>query len=54
MPVAPNDSCPAFDKMLPIKAHEDFEGAPVVGRTTTFKYGKVGSIVDKSKWTMPE
>jgi len=54
MPVSPIDSCPAFDKMMPIKAHEDVEGAPVVGRTTIFEYGKVGSVVDKSKWTMPE
>ena len=49
-PVSPVFLCPAFERMLPIHQKGYFGNTPVTGKTTIFKFGKVGKLVDKSKW----
>lgn len=54
IPVAPKKQCRAHGMMLPMHLDGVNEGAAVSGKTTSFVYGKEGSLVDPSKWTMPE
>jgi hypothetical protein len=54
MPVAPKKQCRAHEMMLPMQLTGEIDGTPATGRTTSFVYGKKGSLVDPSKWTMPE
>lgn len=50
-PVSPVSLCPAFDRMMPIHQSGFLGNTPVTGKTTSFKFGKVGELVNKSKWT---
>jgi len=53
LPVSPMPNCPAFDMMMPIHLEGYFGRDGVTGKTTVLKFGKAGSIVDKSKWMLP-
>jgi hypothetical protein len=55
MPAAPTNHCEAFNFMAPFHQTGVKAGtkSPITGRTTSYKSGKSGSLVDKSKWVMP-
>ncbi len=53
MPISPKKQCRAHELMLPIHVTGEINGTPVSGKTTSFKYGKAGTLVDPTKWSMP-
>jgi hypothetical protein len=50
MPVAPLPKCPSFAVMAPLRGKSTDRELRTFGRTTLFRYGSVGSLVDQKGW----
>jgi hypothetical protein len=52
MVVAPIAQCHSFDHMMPIHLTGEWFDEEVTGETTELRFGKVGTLVDESTWSM--
>lgn len=52
MPVAPMPQCPSFAVMAPLRSRSTNRELRTYGRTTLFRVGSLGSIVNQDDWSV--